>query len=259
MRQAFRSSNKRADRRIVSRISSSPLICAACDRLSVRKTPRYSSTCAAPAKHAARAAAPPGPARSCCRYPSAAAIVCPARRAADRVHRRSRARPLRCDRRDRRRARPKSAQPPRAAAGRVGPRHEMIAAEAGLAHHVLEGDVGGTRHRRHQRTAGGAVGVARSASSSTPRLARSIISCLVAVVEHGKARRHVGLEGKLLQQPRAAARGWSAPSARPASPARQRTAFAPTCAGAHRDARCRLRGSRRPARRRRASPNGRAS
>ena len=35
------------------------------------------------------------------------------------------------------------------AAGGVGPGHEMIAAQAGLAHHVLEGDVGGAGHRRH--------------------------------------------------------------------------------------------------------------
>jgi hypothetical protein len=46
------------------------------------------------------------------------------------------------------------------AAGSVRPRHEMIAAETSFAHHVLEGDVRRTRHRRHQRAAGGAFRVA---------------------------------------------------------------------------------------------------
>ncbi len=42
----------------------------------------------------------------------------------------------------------------------IGPGHEVIAAETGLAHHVLEGDVGGARHRGHQRPPGRAIGIA---------------------------------------------------------------------------------------------------
>ena len=52
----------------------------------------------------------------------------------------------------------------------------MVAAEAGLAHHVLEGDVGGARHRGLERAAGRRCRDRAAASSSTPRLARSIIS-----------------------------------------------------------------------------------
>ena len=88
------------------------------------------------------------------------------------------------------------------AAGGVRPRHEMIAAETGLAHHVLEGDVGRARHRRHQRAAGGAFGVARRLEED-PEIGALHHLVLVAVVEHGEARRHIGLERKLLQQPRA--------------------------------------------------------
>ena len=43
----------------------------------------------------------------------------------------------------------------------------------------------------------------RAASSSTPRLVRSSSSRLGRLVEHGEARRDIGLERKLLQQPRA--------------------------------------------------------
>src|SRR6185437_1238952 len=43
------------------------------------------------------------------------------------------------------------------AAARIRPGHEMVTRETGLAHHVLEGDVGRVRHRRLQRTADGAV------------------------------------------------------------------------------------------------------
>ena len=52
----------------------------------------------------------------------------------------------------------------------------MIAAETGLADHILEGDVGGARHRRSSARARSALSGLRDASSSTPRLARSIIS-----------------------------------------------------------------------------------
>ena len=88
------------------------------------------------------------------------------------------------------------------AAGGVRPRHEMIAAETGFAHHVLEGDVRRTRHRRHQRAAGGAFRVARRLEENAEIGALHHL-VLVAIVEHGKPRRHIGLERKLLQQPRA--------------------------------------------------------
>ena len=86
------------------------------------------------------------------------------------------------------------------AAGAVGPRHEMIAAQTGLAHHVLEGDVGGAGHRDVERAAGGAVGIARGIQQHREIGALHHLG-LVALVEHRKARRHIGLERKLLQQP----------------------------------------------------------
>ena len=43
-------------------------------------------------------------------------------------------------------------------AGGIGPGHEMVAAEAGLSDHLLEGDVGGIRHRGPQRAADRTVG-----------------------------------------------------------------------------------------------------
>ena len=88
------------------------------------------------------------------------------------------------------------------AAGAVGPRHEVIAAQTGLAHHVLEGDVGGARHRDSERAAGGAVGVAGGVEQHRQIGALHHL-VLVALVEHREARRHIGLERKLLQQPRA--------------------------------------------------------
>jgi hypothetical protein len=87
-------------------------------------------------------------------------------------------------------------------AGGIRPGHEMIAAETGVAHHVLEGDVGGARHRRHQRAPGGAVGMARRLEKNG-EIGALHHFVLVAVVEHGKPRRHIGLERELLEQPRA--------------------------------------------------------
>ena len=81
----------------------------------------------------------------------------------------------------------------------IGPRHEVIAAEASLAHHILEGDVGGAGHCRHQRAPGRAIRVARGFQQHGEIGALHHL-VLVAVVEHGKARWHVGLERKLLQQ-----------------------------------------------------------
>ncbi len=88
------------------------------------------------------------------------------------------------------------------AAGGICPCHKVIAAEAGLAHDVLEGDVGGARHRRHQRAARRAIGIARRLEEN-PEIGALHHLVLVAVVEHGKPRRHIGLERELLQQPRA--------------------------------------------------------
>jgi len=88
----------------------------------------------------------------------------------------------------------------RSVAGGIGPGQEMIAAQAGLAHHVLEGDVGGVRHRGLKRAAQHAVGRARSFQKYLEVGALHHVG-LVAIVEHGETRRHIGLERKLLQKP----------------------------------------------------------
>ena len=76
----------------------------------------------------------------------------------------------------------------------------MIAAEAGFAHDILEGDVGRAGHRDRQRAPGRAVGIARRLEQHLEVGALHHLG-LVAVIEHGETRRHVGLERKLLQQP----------------------------------------------------------
>ena len=86
------------------------------------------------------------------------------------------------------------------AAGPVGPGHEVVAAQTGLAHHVLEGDVGGAGHGDVERAAGGAVGIARGIEHHLEIGALHHL-VLVALVDHGKTRGHVGLERELLQQP----------------------------------------------------------
>jgi hypothetical protein len=78
----------------------------------------------------------------------------------------------------------------------------MIAAQAGLADHILEDDVGSARHRGQERAPGGAIRVARRLEEDAEIGALHHL-VLVAVVEYGEARRDVGLERKLLQQPRA--------------------------------------------------------
>ncbi len=78
----------------------------------------------------------------------------------------------------------------------------MIAAETGLADHILERDVGSARHRHHERAPGGAIRVARGLEEN-PEIGALHHLVLVAVVEHGESRGHIGLERKLLQQPRA--------------------------------------------------------
>ena len=76
----------------------------------------------------------------------------------------------------------------------------MVAAETGLAHHFLEGDVGGARHRQDERPAGRAVGIAGGVEQHL-EIGALHHFVLVALVEHGKTRRHIGLERELLQQP----------------------------------------------------------
>ena len=76
----------------------------------------------------------------------------------------------------------------------------MLAGKASLAHHVLEGDVGGARHRGRQRSPRRTLGIAGGRQQHREVGALHHLG-LVAVVEHGEARRHVGLERKLLQQP----------------------------------------------------------
>ncbi len=88
------------------------------------------------------------------------------------------------------------------AAGGVGPGHEMIAGEASLTHHILEGDVGGIRHRVQERAAEHAIGRGGGLQKNLEIGALHHVG-LVALVEHGKARWHIGLERELLQQPRA--------------------------------------------------------
>ena len=78
----------------------------------------------------------------------------------------------------------------------------MIAAEARLAHHVLEGNVGGIRHRGEQGAAEDAVRRV-GGFEEDPEIGALHHVGLIALVEHGKARRHIGLEGELLQKPRA--------------------------------------------------------
>ncbi len=86
------------------------------------------------------------------------------------------------------------------AAGAVGPCHEVIAAQAGLAHHILEGDVGSAGHGDIERPAGRAIGIAGGVEQHLEIGALHHL-VLVAVVDHGKTRRHVGFERELLQQP----------------------------------------------------------
>ena len=84
-------------------------------------------------------------------------------------------------------------------AGLIGPGHEMVAAQARLAHDLLEGDVGGARHRGQQRAAGDGLRIARGLQQHLQIGALHHVG-LVAVVHHGESRRHVGLERELLEQ-----------------------------------------------------------
>ncbi len=85
-------------------------------------------------------------------------------------------------------------------AGAVGPGHEMIAAQTRLAHHILEGDVGGTGHRDLEHTPRCAVGIAGGVEQHCEIGALHHL-VLVALVEHRKTRRDIGFERELLQQP----------------------------------------------------------
>ncbi len=86
------------------------------------------------------------------------------------------------------------------AAGSIRPGHEVIAAQARLAHHILEGDVGSIGHRHGEGAPGGAVGIARGFQQHR-EIGALHHFVLVAIVEHRETRGHVGLERKLLQQP----------------------------------------------------------
>ena len=76
----------------------------------------------------------------------------------------------------------------------------MIAAQTRLAHHILEGDVGGAGHRDLERAPRRAVGIAGGVQQHREIGALHHL-VLVALVEYRKTRRHIGLERKLLQQP----------------------------------------------------------
>ena len=78
----------------------------------------------------------------------------------------------------------------------------MIAAQTSLAHDILEGDVGSVRHRGIERAARHALGIAGGLQEHGEIGALHHL-VLVALVQHAKARRHIRLERKLLQQPRA--------------------------------------------------------
>ncbi len=82
----------------------------------------------------------------------------------------------------------------------IGPGHEVVAAEARLAHHILEGDVGGAGHRDIERTARRTIRIAGGVEQHREIGALHHL-VLVAVVENGEARGNVGLERELLQQP----------------------------------------------------------
>ncbi len=86
------------------------------------------------------------------------------------------------------------------AAGGVGPGHEMVAAQASLANDVLERNISGVRHRGLECAAEHAVGRVRG-FQKYPEVGALHHVGLVALVEHRKTRRHVGLERELLQKP----------------------------------------------------------
>ena len=133
----------------------------------------------------------------------------------------------------------------------------MIAAEAGLADYILEGDVGGARHRGHERAPGDAFRIARRLEEY-PEIGAFHHFVLVAVSSTAKRAGTLASNGNCCSsRVHSAWMVWT--SARPASPAHRRTICAPTCAASQWDAQSRLRGSRRPAQRHPASPNGRAS
>ena len=171
----------------------------------------------------------PGPGRSCCRHRERCAISCQRERGRlgpstiSRSTSSMRSSALDAERGRHLRGRGLGA------ARRIGPGHEMIAAEAGLAHHILEGDVGGARHRGQQRAADRAVG-----RRARHRAARRDWRAPSSRSGRGRrARRSAPARWPRTETAAAAgctARGWSAPSARPASPARRRTVSRAACA-----------------------------
>ena len=88
------------------------------------------------------------------------------------------------------------------AAGAVRPGHKMVPTEAGLADHILEGNVSGACHRGIERAACIAIGIScRLEQHLEIRALHHLV--LVAFVHHNEPRRYIGLERKLLQQARA--------------------------------------------------------
>ena len=137
------------------------------------------------------------------------------------------------------------------AAGAVGPGHEMIAAETGLAHDVLEGDVGRAGHRdRSARPV--ALSGSREASSITARLARSIISVWSRSSSTAKRAGTLASNGNCCSSRVHSA--WMVCTFSPpgVSSAEANSSRARIAQARSRRARCRRRGSRHRARRRRA-------
>ena len=102
----------------------------------------------------------------------------------------------------------------------------------GVADHLLEGLVGGNHDGGGERLAKRAVGLRRRFQQ---HLQRQLVEQLRgrSFVQHGEARRDIGLERETGAAAACRRRGWSAPSARPAFPAPKRTAGAPARAGQH--------------------------
>ena len=218
---------------------------------SVRNMPRYSSTCAVPVERLASRS------RAACFWSALLPVderrggSLPHAIAASWARRQSRARRLRCfvsGHAERRRHLRRGGFD---AAGGVGPCHEMIAAQAGLAHDVLEGHVGGVRHRGLKRAAG-------RRCRDRGRLRAAPSDWRAPSFRSGRARRAPqSAPGHWLRTEIAAAaactaRGWSAPSIRPASPARRRTVCAPPSQASRRVGDAGFARSHHRARRRRA-------
>ena len=88
------------------------------------------------------------------------------------------------------------------ASGRIDPARNIIALPDGIANNVLEGLIGGDHDGRRQRLAEQALWRGGSFQQDVERQPVEQFGGL-RLVQHGKARRDIGLERKLMQQPRA--------------------------------------------------------